>query len=474
MPALSAAVALVVALCAARIGLAVLRRIVPRQPLAAPFVSAGATPGTALAALLAAGSVLHAAPDSLNGISVLRHLATVAIIAAATWLAMRLAAAIESAVALRYPANVVDNLEARRIQTQTRVLSRTLASVIGVLGVSFALLTFPQVRTVGAGLLASAGVAGLAVGLAAKPILGNLLAGLQIAFTQPIRLDDVVIVEGEWGRIEEIGRAFVALPGARGAHRLPARAPSRIAAAAARRGREPRLAAGAGVRHVGRLRARGDARLLQVVRCGRLRGLRMLGAVAAHDAVLRLRERLLRVLVRGLIVLGLLVRLRLFLGRRRRQSGGGGAREEARGKGEQESIHRLHDELSPDRPMLGSAHAIAYPMIGQLTVAVRGKCPSLRALRSMRCGTSRGFRRLSDRMLRKIFSMGAVAVAALSLGSAALAQQPPRSAIRWTGPAEPECIYKAVMSDAEIRACTRHAVRYDYRVLSEGKVAGAR
>src|SRR6185503_3667059 len=60
-----------------------------------------------------------------------------------------------------------------------------------------------------AGLLASAGVIGLTVGIAAKPILGNLLAGVQIALTQPIRLDDVVIVEGEWGRVEEIGRAFV-------------------------------------------------------------------------------------------------------------------------------------------------------------------------------------------------------------------------------------------------------------------------
>jgi small-conductance mechanosensitive channel len=209
MPALSAAGALAVALVAARIGVAVLRRIALRKPLAAPFVSAAASPGTALAALVAVTSVLHAADDGLHGIGALRHLGTVAVIAVATSLAMRLSAAIEDAVVLRFPSDVADNLEARRIQTQTRVLARTLASVIGILGFSFALLTFPQVRTVGAGLLASAGVAGLAVGLAAKPILGNLLAGLQIAFTQPIRLDDVVIVEGEWGRIEEIGRAFV-------------------------------------------------------------------------------------------------------------------------------------------------------------------------------------------------------------------------------------------------------------------------
>jgi small-conductance mechanosensitive channel len=209
LPAVSATLALAAALVGARIGLAVLRRIALRRPLAAPFVSAAATPGTALIALVALSSVLQAAPNSLPGIAPVRHLATLALIAAGTWLGMRLSAAIASAVALRFPADAADNLEARRIQTQTRVLTRTLASLIAVIGVSFALLTFPDVRTLGAGLLASAGVVGLAVGIAAKPILGNLLAGLQIAFTQPIRLDDVVIVEGEWGRIEEIGHAFV-------------------------------------------------------------------------------------------------------------------------------------------------------------------------------------------------------------------------------------------------------------------------
>jgi len=196
-------------LVGARIAVAVLRRIARREPLAAPFVSAAATPGTALAALIALQSVLQAAPNALYGIGALRHLGTLAVIAAATWLAMRLAAAIADSVALRFPADVADNLYARRLQTQTRLLTRTLASLIAIVGISFALLTFPEVRTIGAGLLASAGIAGLAVGIAAKPILGNLLAGVQIALTQPIRLDDVVIVEGEWGRIEEIGRTFV-------------------------------------------------------------------------------------------------------------------------------------------------------------------------------------------------------------------------------------------------------------------------
>ena len=209
MPALSAGAAVALAVVAIRIGTAVLRRIAQRQPFWLPFVQAAAGPGVAVAAFLALQGALLAAPGTLYGLEALRHAATLAVIASATWLGVRLSAAIAEAVALRFPADVADNLHARRIVTQTRLLTRTLASVIVLVGVSFALLTFPGVRNVGAGLLASAGVVGLTVGIAAKPILGNLLAGVQIALTQPIRLDDVVIVEGEWGRIEEIGRAFV-------------------------------------------------------------------------------------------------------------------------------------------------------------------------------------------------------------------------------------------------------------------------
>jgi small-conductance mechanosensitive channel len=208
-PALSAGAAVALAIIAVRIATVVLRRLAARQPFWLPFIQAAQGPGVAVAALLAFQAALLAAPNTLYGLDALRHMATLAVIAAATWLGVRLTAAIAEAVALRFPADVADNLSARRILTQTRLLTRTLASVIVLVGVSFALLTFPGVRNVGAGLLASAGVVGLTVGIAAKPILGNLLAGVQIALTQPIRLDDVVIVEGEWGRIEEIGRAFV-------------------------------------------------------------------------------------------------------------------------------------------------------------------------------------------------------------------------------------------------------------------------
>ncbi|HJV53157.1 MAG TPA: mechanosensitive ion channel domain-containing protein, partial [Noviherbaspirillum sp.] len=109
----------------------------------------------------------------------------------------------------RNPADTPDNLQARRVQTQTKVLSRSLMVLIITVGTGAALMTLPLLRQIGTSLLASAGVAGLVVGFAAKPVLGNLLAGMQIALTQPIRLEDVVIVQNEWGQVEEITGTYV-------------------------------------------------------------------------------------------------------------------------------------------------------------------------------------------------------------------------------------------------------------------------
>ena len=91
------------------------------------------------------------------------------------------------------------------------MLARTANSVLLVAGAALMLMTFPGARQVGASLLASAGVIGIVAGLAAKPVFSNLIAGLQIALAQPIRIDDVLVVEGEWGRVEEITGTFVVL-----------------------------------------------------------------------------------------------------------------------------------------------------------------------------------------------------------------------------------------------------------------------
>jgi small-conductance mechanosensitive channel len=156
-------------------------------------------------------AVWTASSDELMWISPLRHITLLAIIAAFTWLGLRVVTAVQQVILHHNPTNIADNLHARRIQTQTKVLIQTLGFFVLLFGAAAMLMTFPAARQFGTSLLASAGVAGLAVGFAAKPVLGNLIAGLQIAFTQPFRLDDVVIVENEWGRIEEITGTYVVI-----------------------------------------------------------------------------------------------------------------------------------------------------------------------------------------------------------------------------------------------------------------------
>jgi len=117
--------------------------------------------------------------------------------------------AAETAVLRQYRLDVADNLEARRIHTQVVVLKKVALAVIGVFTLASALMVFEPVRQLGTSILASAGIAGIIVGFAAQRSIATLLAGLQIAITQPIRLDDVVIVEGEWGQVEDITLTYV-------------------------------------------------------------------------------------------------------------------------------------------------------------------------------------------------------------------------------------------------------------------------
>jgi len=159
--------------------------------------------------LLGLQAVLTASGDEFALLDAARRITALLIISCFTWLALRLLRGLEQAVRMKNPVDVSDNLRARQIQTQSRVLLRTLGFFVLLIGAASMLMTFPAARQLGASLLASAGLAGLAVGFAARPVLANLIAGIQIAITQPIRLDDVVIVENEWGRIEEITGTYV-------------------------------------------------------------------------------------------------------------------------------------------------------------------------------------------------------------------------------------------------------------------------
>jgi len=126
-----------------------------------------------------------------------------------SWLVIKTISVLQDYITSRFDIDARDNLAARKIHTQFRVIKRIAVVIIGILALGTILMTFDQVRHLGKTILASAGIIGIVVGMAAQKTIGNLIAGLQIAFTQPIRVDDVVIVENEWGRIEEITLTYV-------------------------------------------------------------------------------------------------------------------------------------------------------------------------------------------------------------------------------------------------------------------------
>jgi len=102
-----------------------------------------------------------------------------------------------------------NNLRARKVYTQLNILQKIVNFIIIILGIGLILVSFEPIRKIGVGLFASAGVAGIIIGFSAQKAIGTLVAGIQIAFAQPFRLDDAVVVEGEWGWIEEINLTYV-------------------------------------------------------------------------------------------------------------------------------------------------------------------------------------------------------------------------------------------------------------------------
>jgi small-conductance mechanosensitive channel len=139
----------------------------------------------------------------------LEGILAVGVVAAGTWFVVALLLAGEEAVASHYTLDAPDNLRARKIVTQVRILRRIATAVIVVLAVGLVLLQYEPFRELGTGILASAGIVGIVVGIAAQRTLADLIAGIQIALTQPIRVDDVVIVEDEFGWVEEITLTYV-------------------------------------------------------------------------------------------------------------------------------------------------------------------------------------------------------------------------------------------------------------------------
>jgi len=148
-------------------------------------------------------------PDRLERLFL--HLLLIAFIILVGWGVMT-AADIGSALYLRkHRTDVADNLLARKMLTQTRILRRLLNALVLMVTAALVLMTIPGVKQVGVSLLAAGGAAGIIVGLALQPVLSNLLAGIQIAFTQPIRIDDAVVIQNEFGHVEEIKSTYVVI-----------------------------------------------------------------------------------------------------------------------------------------------------------------------------------------------------------------------------------------------------------------------
>lgn len=126
-----------------------------------------------------------------------------------TWLIIRLLGVVKKLLVARYDIGESNNLKARIVFTQFTILERIVIFLIVVLAIGAALMSFDSIRQIGVSVFASAGVAGIIIGFSAQKLIATVIAGIQIALTQPIRLDDVVIVEGEWGRIEEISLTYV-------------------------------------------------------------------------------------------------------------------------------------------------------------------------------------------------------------------------------------------------------------------------
>jgi small-conductance mechanosensitive channel len=167
------------------------------------LVRHGQRPAGVLFPLLAIFVVLPVLQLQHGLMELIRHVIGLGLIASTAWLIIGLTDVFDDLISAKYK-EVRDNLVARKVRTQIEVLRRIVVVVVSFVTISLMLMTFPTIRHLGTSLLASAVLAGLVVGIAARSTLSNLIAGMQIALTQPIRLEDVVIVEGEYGWIEEI------------------------------------------------------------------------------------------------------------------------------------------------------------------------------------------------------------------------------------------------------------------------------
>src|SRR5690349_1834509 len=187
------------------------RRLGRRSELAADLARTAHRPFLATVTLFAVQQAIRWQAGDFPGRGPVLHLLVILFIAAFAWLVAALVLVLEDTALSRWRTDVPDNLKRRRFKTQVVILRRVTVATIVVLTLGVVLMTFPGIRALGASVLASAGVVSVIAALAAQSTLGNVFAGLQLAFSDAVRVDDVVVVEGEWGRIEELTLTYVAV-----------------------------------------------------------------------------------------------------------------------------------------------------------------------------------------------------------------------------------------------------------------------
>ncbi|MGB7264405.1 MAG: mechanosensitive ion channel family protein [Terracidiphilus sp.] len=207
------AAAIGAALLARVIALQALRRLTRRKGtvLGQSLVKHGRGPSLWILPLAAVLAILPSLSLPPALMSALEHITGIGLIGAVAWLCILLVDLASDILANRYRVDVADNLVARRIQTQFQMMHHIVVILVSVVALSIMLMTIPAIKHIGVSILASAGLASLIVGMAMKGTLTNLIAGVQIAFAQPFRMGDVVVIQGEWGWIEEIGTMYVVL-----------------------------------------------------------------------------------------------------------------------------------------------------------------------------------------------------------------------------------------------------------------------
>lgn len=208
-PVFAVLLAVGAALVVARIVQGSTAKIFRRVPHIREVTALGRNPLRLVLSLIGVRIGLAATAAGADWLGPVSYVLTLGLIASLAWLAVVVLLIIEVMLLTRYTTENKDNRRKRRLKTQVMLGRRVGVAVIVTIAVACVLLTIPEVRALGAGILASAGLISIVAGLAVQSTLTNVFAGMQLAFTDAIRVDDVVVVEKQWGTIEEITMTYV-------------------------------------------------------------------------------------------------------------------------------------------------------------------------------------------------------------------------------------------------------------------------